>query len=164
MNEERDNSKETGKSALKHRRKLQWLLLLLALGMAIRGWVWMPVFITGNSMLPTLHAGQIAGVNKLIYLFRLPQRGEVVAVWTGDDLMIKRIIGLPGEEIAERDGLFSVNGMTLAEPYVQFRDHGKIDPGRVGLDRFVVAGDNRLQTLIAIVNRKRIIGRLRLDH
>jgi signal peptidase I len=161
MNEGQDNSKEARKSGSEPRRTLQRLLLFLALAMLIRRWVWMPTLVTGDSMLPTIQTGEIVGVNKLIYLFQPPRRGDVVAVWTGTELMIKRVVGLPGEEVAERDGVFYVDGVPLAEPYVQFRAHGNIAPGRVGLDRFVVAGDNRLQTLIAVINRERIIGQLR---
>ncbi len=121
----------------------------------------MPAFIVGDSMLPTLHPGEIAGVNKVIYLLRPPRRGDVVAAWTGKELAIKRVLGLPGEDVAVRDGFVYVNGRPLAEPYVQFRDHCNIAPGRIGPGRFVLAGDNRLQTVIAIVNRERIVGRLR---
>ena len=46
------------------------------------------------------------------------------------------------------------------EPYVRFQEHLNIDTGRIGTDRFVVAGDNRSKTVIAIVARERIVGRL----
>jgi signal peptidase I len=144
----------------RHRKTLVRLLLLLALGIIVRGWIWMPAFIIGNSMLPNLHAGQIAGVNKLIYLLRSPQRGDVVAAWTGKELMIKRVLGLPGEVVEVRDGVFFVNGSQLVEGYPHCNDHSNIAPGRLGPDKFVLAGDNRPQSLIAIVNRDRIVGRL----
>jgi signal peptidase I len=120
----------------------------------------MPVFIVGDSMLPSLRGGQIIGVNKLIYLLHPPRRGDVVAVWTDRELMIKRVLGLPGEEVAVRDGVFYVDGRPLVEPYVQFTDHVEIASGRIGSAQFVVAGDNRPQTLIAVVNQGRIVGRL----
>jgi hypothetical protein len=59
-------------------------------------------------------------VNKLAYFRHAPRRGDIVAVWTGKELMIKRVIGL-GEEISADNGLFSINGRTLHEPYVQFQ-------------------------------------------
>src|ERR1051325_2047039 len=89
---------------------LRRVLLALALTWLIRKWVWMPVLIVGNSMEPALRHHQLAGVNKLAYLFRPPRRGDVVAAWTGQDLVIKRIEGLPDEEISHHDGVFYVNG------------------------------------------------------
>jgi len=162
MKEQKKNpSKEVPKPGSKRRRTLERLLLLLALALLIRRWVWMPTFILGDSMLPTLHSGEIAGVNKLIYLLRPPHRGEVVAVWSGKELMIKRVLGLPGEYVEMRGGVLYIDGRPLAEPYVRFSDYYDIAPGRMGPGRFVLAGDNRPETLIEIANRERIVGRLR---
>lgn len=141
-------------------RGLRWLVLALGLALAIRQWVWMPIFLTGMSMAPTVHNLQFAGVSKLAYRFRTPCRGDIVIVNTGCELTAKRILGLPGEEIAMRDGAFYVNGRPLAEPYVHFRGDASIAAGRLGPNTFVVAGDNRLITTIAVVNRERIVGRL----
>ena len=147
---------------LNPRAPLRWLLLFLVLALIIRGWVWSPTLITGNSMLPTLHGGQIVGINKLAYLFRPPQHGDVIAIWTGKELMVKRIVGLPGEEIALRDGTLYVNGTPFQESYVTPNDRSNIAPGQLSANRFVVAGDNRPHTLVAVVSRERIVGRLML--
>jgi hypothetical protein len=109
---------------------------------------------------PTLRGGQRVALNKLAYLFGRPQRGEIVGVWTGSGLMVKRVLGLPGETIALRDGMFYVNGAPVAEPYVQFHDVSTIAPGQLSPDCFVVAGNNRSKTIIAVANRDRIVGRL----
>ncbi len=135
-------------------------LVAMALMWVLRHWVWMPIIVVGSSMEPTLHPGQFAGVNKLAYLFRPPGRGEVVAVWTGRDLVIKRIVGLPEEDISDRDGFFYVNGARLPEPYVQFHGGSETAPGKIGPDCFVIAGDNRSETFIGVVRRSRIVGRV----
>ena len=142
------------------RRYGESLLLLLGLALLIRVDVWMPLLITGESMLPTLQGGQIAGLNKLAYLRRPPQRGDIVAVWTDRTLIIKRLIGLPGEEISAQDGVFFINGQALPEPYVRFQGQWNIGPGKIAEDQFVVVGDNRSKTLLAVVARERILGRL----
>jgi signal peptidase I len=148
------------KTCSRNRKVLVRVLLLLASGVAIRGWIWMPALVVGNSMLPTLHTGEIVGVNKLIYLFQAPQRGDVVAAWTGKELMIKRVVGLPGDQLEVRDGIFYVDGLPLMETYPHCSDHSNINRARLGSGMFVLAGDNRPQSLIAIVNRDRIVGRL----
>jgi signal peptidase I len=143
-----------------NRKVLMRVLLLLALGIVVREWIWMPTFIVGNSMLPGFHTGEIVGVNKLIYLFRAPQRGDVVAAWTGKELMIKRVLGLPGDAVEVHDGIFYVDGLPLVETYPHCNDHSNITQGQLGPNKFILAGDNRPQSLIAIVNRDRIVGRL----
>jgi signal peptidase I len=143
-----------------HVQRLRWLSLVLGMVLAVRQWVWMPGLILGGSMQPTLRAGQIVGVNKLAYHISRPQRGEIIEVWNGKDLLVKRILGLPGEIIAIHDGFVYVNGAPLMEPYVQYRDGNDIAPGRLGPDCFLIAGDYRPETIIAVVNRNRIVGRV----
>jgi signal peptidase I len=139
---------------------LRWLLPLLLLVLACRQWIGMPILITGGSMQPTLRSGQLAAINRLAYHFGPPRRGDIVVVHTGRERIVKRIVGLPGEEIAVRNGVFFIDGRPLAEPYVLFAGTDNITPGRLGRNRFVVAGDYRLGGMIAIVNRDRILGRL----
>jgi signal peptidase I len=160
MNEEADRPQAARVSGPRRRRLLRRLLLLLALALVMRRWVGMPTLIQGNSMLPALRPGQIVWINKLIFLYRPPHRGEVVALWTGTELMVKRVLALPGEDVMIRDGVVSINGAPLAEPYVQCRGHLDVAPGRLGAGRFVVAGDNRPQTVVEVANRGRIVGRL----
>ena len=113
----------------------------------------------GRGMLPTLRGGQLAGVNKLAYLLGPPRRRDIVAVWTGKDLMVKRIVGLPGEEVAARDGTLYVNGSPLREPYAINR-HWNVATGKLDVNSFLVVGDNRFQTIVAVVSRERIVGRI----
>ena len=136
------------------------LLVLAAVAIAIRRWAWMPVLIIGESMSPSLHASQLVGCNKLVYRFRPPQRGDIVAVWTGKELMIKRVLGLPGEQIELRAGIFFVNGSPLQESYPHILEDNNIAPGRLRANTFALAGDNRPRSVITIANRDRIVGRL----
>lgn len=145
-------------------RASRWPLLVLGLALVARQWAWTPTLVTGESMRPTLCQGQVLGINKLAYRFGAPQRGDLIVVRISRDRMIKRILGLPGETIAIRGGIVFVNGAPLAEPYVRFHDACDIAPGRLGPDRFVIAGDNRCQTLIAVVHRIRIEGRVMRLH
>ena len=141
-------------------QRLRWLLLALGLVLAVRQWVWTPLLITGESMEPTLRGGQLVALNKLAYRLETPRRGEIVGVWTGRQLIVKRILGLPGEMIAMHDGKVYVNGAPLTEPYIQVQDVNTIAPGQLGPYHFLVAGDNRPVTIIAVVNRDRIVGRV----
>ena len=151
------------RSAIKPRvplRGLRWLVPALGLALVFRHWVWMPVLLVGASMEPTLRNGQWAGVNKLAYRFRAPQRGDIVLVNTGSELTAKRILGLPREELALRGGALYVNGQPLTEPYVRRPSGDNIAAGQLGTNRFLVIGDNRQDTTVAVVKRERIVGPL----
>ena len=114
-------------------------------------------------MLPTLRSGQVCGLNKLAYVFSPPQRGDVISLSTGKELITKRIVGLPGEEIQVKEGQFYVDDKKLEEPYLILSRFSKnIAAGRVEPDCFVVASDNRGQeSVVAVVSKKRIVGRIR---
>jgi signal peptidase I len=111
-------------------------------------------------MEPTLRDGQIAAVNKLAYRSALPRRGDVVVVWTGQDLVVKRIVGLPHEEVAADNGTFYVNHQPLREPYVKLQGLANFGAGTLDRDCYVIAGDNRSESFVGVVHRSRIVGRL----
>ena len=83
-------------------------------------------FIEGPSMQPNFWADQFLIVSRVNYLLGDPQRGDIVVFDApGDDgipnepLLIKRLIGLPGENVELREGLVYVNGTPLDEPYIK---------------------------------------------
>lgn len=75
------------------------------------------------SMQPTLYEGNFVIVNKVAYRLGMPERGDVVVFHTPNDPtgkpFIKRIIGLPGEEVHVGDGKVYINGTPLREPYIK---------------------------------------------
>lgn len=103
------------------------------------------VRVDGFSMRPTLQDGEYILVNKLAYKLGTPQRGDIVVfifpVNPEEDL-IKRVIGLPGDVISVQDGVLSINGTPMNEPYINappaYNGTWKVEQG----DLFVL-GDNR---------------------
>ena len=99
-----------------------------------------------------------------LFILHQPQRGDLVCIWTGKELYLKRVIGLPGEEIALRDGLLYVNGHAFPELYLKTKGHWNVDAGQLGARHYVAAGDNRIlaqsQAILAVVRQERIVGRL----
>ena len=101
--------------------------------------------VEGPSMRPNLHTGQYLIISKIVYKLHPPERGDIIVFHHprggGRDL-IKRIVGLPGEMIAIRQGQVFVNDTLLEEPYVL--DRGRYsDQVELGQDEFYVLGDNR---------------------
>ena len=105
-----------------------------------------PVHVSGLSMEPTIHDGTWRIGNKLKFMSRDPQRGELVMVsmagWRA--FYLKRVLGLPGETIAFKNGALLINGMMTAEPYLAGgEDNWNLSPLRVPEGEYFVAGDNR---------------------
>jgi len=99
----------------------------------------------GQSMEPTLHMDDRLLVEKITYRFRPPQRGDIVVIrlWEGREPLIKRIVGLPGEEIAIRNGRVYINGQPLEEDYLAEPTQGYLPPTRIPPMHYFVLGDNR---------------------
>ena len=124
-----------------------------------------PYRIPSASMEPTLHCpashfgcrGSFADrvvANRLAYRFREPRRGEIVVFRApartaqvcsgGEGDYVKRVIGLPGERLAERNGRIYVDGRPLHEPYLApgYVASSRSWP-RIPHDHYFVLGDNR---------------------
>jgi len=134
------------------------------------------MMISGGSMLPMLHEGDVVTVSGWEVRFGEIERGDVVVFMMDDDVggvlvngevadgvhevsgdtyFVKRVIGLPGEEVVLRDGKVFVNGVVLDESYVRgetwvssFEDVKLSADGggfvyNIGEDEYFVLGDNR---------------------
>lgn len=120
------------------------LALAVVLGLCVRRWVASAVRVAGTSMRDTLCSGDVALVTRFDYAGGgTPDRGDIVECRFPDraDTFIKRVVGLPGDEIAFFGGALTVNGQTVPEPYVssQTDDYAVA----LGEDEYLVLGDNR---------------------
>jgi len=132
-----------------------------------------PTIVKESSMEPTLYANNYIFLYKQAYLFSEPKRGDIVVFHTDlttsdghEKLLIKRIVGLPGDVITIEEGKVYINGARLEEPYINgevtagFVDALKIPEGDV-----FVMGDNRGVSIdsrdsrIGCVEIKQIVGK-----
>jgi signal peptidase I len=115
----------------------------------------------GQSMEPNLHTDMRLVVEKISYRLHTPQRGDVVVlrVRPADELLIKRVIGLPGDEVAIHDGQVYVNGQPLDEPYLDQETRGNLAPRIVPPLHVFVMGDNRRAS-----NDSRSFGPVHIDN
>jgi signal peptidase I len=138
-------------------------LTLAAVVLAITKWWLVPVRVTGRSMEPTYHNGNIRLINRLAYNQRLPQRGDVVSIRKEDQRMIllKRIVALPGEGVQVQEGRVFVNGSPALEPYALGQ---KVPSMRRAVllkaGEYFVIGDNRDLSEYGIVQETEIRGKL----
>ncbi len=147
------------KTSRKRRETLQLLLLMviafdLVFGF-VRPFVAEPMHVPSESMAPTLQVGDRVLTNKLAYYLSDPERGDLVVFEdTGknkDEDTVKRVIGLPGDEISIEDGTLRVNGRSPYEPYLDTEEGATPEtpaletfgPVFVPKDHVFVMGDNR---------------------
>lgn len=124
---------------------LETILLAVILFLVING-ISARVRVEGFSMVPSLQDGEFVLVNRLAYRLGQPQRGDIIVFHHSTDQnqedLIKRIIGLPGDEIKVENGGVYVNGTRLKEGYIAaapaYTDQKVVPDGQL-----YVLGDNR---------------------
>jgi signal peptidase I len=117
------------------------VLLFALLQLAVQNTV-----VDGASMLPNFVDQQRLLVDKVSYRWSDPKRGDVIVFHPpggSSEDFIKRVVALPGEVVAIRDGLVYVDGRLLPEPYAPVRDHSAFAAYTVPPGQVFVLGDNR---------------------
>jgi signal peptidase I len=107
------------------------------------------VRVDGGSMMPTLTNGELVIVNKLVYHLGEPERGDIIVFYFPVDPsqeFIKRVIGLPGDQVSIHKGAISINGQRLDEPYLSVNTSYDGD-WSVAEGQLFVLGDNRNNSL-----------------
>jgi len=150
---------------------IKFAIIALVIVIPIRMFIAQPFVVSGESMFPTFHDGEYLIVDELSHLTRIPYRGEVIVFrYPGDTkrFFIKRIIGLPNEEIKIRDGVVTIvnkenpEGFILDEPYIDEK-FNTTDSFKTGEGEYFVMGDNRNRSsdsrIWGILPNKLIIGR-----
>lgn len=159
------------KSAI--REYIEALVISLVLAGLIIAFIAQSFLVEGSSMEPSFHHGQRLLVEKVSYRFGEPKRGQVVVFrYPGDQRrkFIKRVIGLPGDEIAIQNGFLYINGLRLEEDYINGPTYGTYSaptygPVLVPEGHYFVLGDNRRNSDdsrypdVGFVPKKNLVGR-----
>lgn len=123
------------------------IIIALLIVIPIRAWVAQPFIVRGNSMVPNFHHGEYLIIDELSYHFRKPARGEVVVFRyprQPSQFFIKRVIGLPGDQVEIKEGSVRINGDVLDESYLPPSLATVPDTAIIlGVDEYFVLGDNR---------------------
>lgn len=165
--------KSEKKERLMKKEILSWIAcfaIAIAAALFIVTFIGQRVEVDGQSMESTLQDRDNLICDKLSYRFKDPERFDIVIIYPDDTKSkrwIKRIIGLPGEEVRiDKEGNIYINGEILEENYGKETIQ---DPGlaaqtiKLGEDEYWVMGDNRNHSsdsrVIGPVPRSRILGK-----
>lgn len=147
------------------RDALEWVLIIVgavAVAVLVRAYVVEPFEIPTESMVSTIEVGDRILGEKVSYLTRDPEAGDVVTFHDPEDeatTLIKRVIATPGQTVDLVDGQVVVDGEVLDEPYTEGRPTSPISrhasfladeisyPYTLGEDEYWVMGDNRTNSL-----------------
>ena len=154
-------------------RELLETIILIGLVYTLVNLATVRFYIEGPSMQPNFWAGQFLIVSRASYMLGNPQRGDIVVFdppgddGTPDDpLLIKRLIGLPGEHLEFSNNQVIVNGTALNEPYIKEACRvSSCTDGRtydLGANEYFFMGDNRNNSrdsrVFGPITKNRIIG------
>lgn len=128
------------------RELVEVVLLAVVLAFLIRTFFFEVYRVEGASMESTLHTGDRVLVNKWLYLWRMPEKGEVIVFQYPKDPsrdFIKRVVAVSGDTVEIREGKVYVNGKLLPEVASTLVDRETWAPHLVEPDTVWVLGDNR---------------------
>ncbi|MBR1413456.1 MAG: signal peptidase I [Bacilli bacterium] len=136
-------------------------LIAILIVVLIRSFIITPVKVSGQSMYPTFEGSEILLLNKLSDI----DRYDVVVLKraSNSDHLIKRVYGLPGENIKVKDNKVYIDGKAIADDYGYgvTNDFAEV---KLGKDEYFVLGDNRIISLdsrsIGAVKKDNISGRI----
>ncbi len=150
------------------------IALALIFALVIRTFVVQAFRIPSGSMMETLLVGDQILVDKLVYKFREPERGEIIVfVYPKDPSrdFIKRLIGLPGDKLEVRNRVVYINDKPLGESYVFHEDdefiatypRDNFGPIAIPAGKYFMMGDNRENSMDSrwwgFLDKDKVIGR-----
>lgn len=176
QNEQGDEVVSTGRTVLEY---IVLAVVAIAVALLIQAFLVKPYRIPSPSMEDTLLIGDRVLVDRISWRFSEPRRGDVTVFPSPmlGQVLIKRIVGMPGETLSLRDGAVYVDGKRLKEPYVR-RVNGRPEPSApfgnglawslqqpytVPDDSYFMMGDNRTDSgdsrEFGPVKRSQLVGR-----
>ena len=155
-------------------------VIIIIVVVLIRTFLVTPVIVSGDSMVPTLKNRELLLLNKINYRLNDIERFDVVVIRLENKEIIKRIVGLPGEEIMYRNNTLYVDGHELANEYTYNGENKKenfdtedfslktiCNCNKIPEGKYLVLGDNRSisadSRMYGLIDQEDIEGRVKLS-
>ena len=123
---------------------LSYALIIVAV-LLFKHYIISPIRVDGDSMNPTLKNGDIMLLNEIGK--KSIDRFDIVVIDTEEDVIVKRVIGLPGDRIKYVDNKLYVNDKEVEEPFEHDVTHNfellELGTDNVPINEYFVLGDNR---------------------
>lgn len=143
---------------------LPYIIIILVV-LLVKTYVFSLIRVNGPSMEVTLLNNDIMILDKISYRFNEIKRFDIVVVDLGDEAIIKRVIGLPGEKISYIDNNLYVNGKQVKYDFEHAFTENFEMTEEIPNDCYFVLGDNRLNStdsrIIGCVEKDKIVGHAR---
>ncbi|CAN5643058.1 signal peptidase I [soil metagenome] len=149
---------------------VQVVLPALLLALTVHLFLAQATVVFGQSMEPNLSARQRLIIDKISYRFHSPSRDDIIVLKVPqmDELLVKRIVGLPGETVEIRNGLVYINGQQLPELFPHDESNQNMELKTLGPLDYFVLGDNRGNSndsrVFGPIKRSYILGRVWLRY
>ena len=133
------------KKGLKIIKEIIPYIIVIILVLLFKKFLYTPIRVNGESMMKTLHDGDIMILNIIDYKVHGLKRFDIVVVDEGDELIIKRVIGLPGDTVEYKNNKLYINGKKVNDKYASEKteDFSVLVPK----NEYFVLGDNRTNSL-----------------
>lgn len=144
-------------------RRFAILGALVVLGFAFHSHYTLAI-VSGTSMLPTLKPGDVLLVDKRAYKRIEPDRGDIIVAKYSGEVVVKRVVGLPSEEVEVRNGRLYINNRLMQENYPTGQGTLYVEKGNLLEGDFATLGDNRAVSpalaIHPIVTKADILGKV----
>ena len=152
-----------GKLSVFYHEYLPYIITIIIV-LLIKKHVVSPIRVNGESMMNTLHDGDIMILDIVSLNFEDIKRFDIVVVKEKHELIIKRVIGLPGEVVEYKDNKLYIDGKKIEDPYPSKKTNDfKVEVSDNG---YFVLGDNRSNSMDSRVfgefSKKQILGKTKL--
>lgn len=166
QDEDKKNDHKSNKDEI-----LSWVKVIvsaLLIAIVLRTFVFQMALVNQISMDPTLHEGQMLVISKINYFVGDPNRGDIIVLKdeVENKLLIKRVIGLPGEVVQLKNGKVYINSKELQPDYTSFPTFAySQEEWTLPEGEYFVLGDNREHSRdsradnVGMVYRENIVGR-----
>ena len=150
----------------KKKKEIIEYIVLIVVILLIRTYLFVPIMVSGNSMVPTLNNGDVMILNKFSYLVNDIERFDIVVVDYENEYIIKRVIGLPGDYVEYKNDILYVNGKKIKEvydrEYTEDFNLNDLNIKKIPNYYYLVLGDNRPiskdSRKIGLIDKKNIKG------
>lgn len=135
------------KGLMKIIKELVPYILIIVVVLLFKLYIMTPVRVNGSSMAPTLQDGDLMILDIISFKLSGAKRFDVLVADQGEELLIKRVIGLPGEKVEVRLQQLYIDGEKINDPFIKEMNMSETIDIQLGKNEYFLMGDNRSNSM-----------------